>query len=154
MIPIATSSTPLLLLAASISFALGITLPLIEVDRLYFFSQQPSLIEVTAKLWSNGDAAIAVLTGLFSIAFPIAKLAVLHVAAFQHPEAAMEVPRWLKALSKWSMLDVLLVALLIFAAKTRGLASAATKSGLWFFALSVILTAIVSGILSRQSKPR
>ena len=42
---------------------------------------------------------------------------------------------WLRALSNWSMLDVVLVALVIFAAKTSGLATAFTQPGLWFFAL-------------------
>jgi len=41
-------------------------------------------------------------------------------------------------LAKWSMLDVLLVAIAIFAAKTSGLASAVSQPGLWFFAISTI----------------
>ena len=34
------------------------------------------------------------------------------------------------------------MALVTFAAKTSGLASVAVKPGLWFFALSVVLTAL------------
>ncbi len=37
------------------------------------------------------------------------------------------------------MLDVVLVALVIFAAKTSGLATAFTQPGLWFFAASAVL---------------
>jgi hypothetical protein len=43
---------PLLLLGASLSFALGVTQPLMEIDRLYFFSATPSLIEITTGLWT------------------------------------------------------------------------------------------------------
>ncbi len=141
---------PLVLLGASLSFALGITLPLMQVDRLYFFTTTPSLVEITASLWTNGDIAIAIITALFSLIFPLAKLAVLHFAAFPTPGSAVTLPSWFKAIARWSMLDVLVVALVIFAAKTSGLASAAAKPGLWFFALSVVLTALASAAVARK----
>ena len=49
------------------------------------------------------------------------------------------------------MLDVVLVALVIFAAKTSGLATASTQPGLWFFAASVILTAAASTLAKAES---
>jgi paraquat-inducible protein A len=141
---------PLLLLGASLSFALGVTLPLMQVDRLYFFTTTPSLIDITASLWTNGDIAIAIITALFSLIFPLAKLAALHLAAYPADGAALTLPSWFKAIARWSMLDVLVVALVIFAAKTSGLASAAAKPGLWFFALSVVLTALASASVARD----
>ncbi|EFG9152757.1 paraquat-inducible protein A, partial [Escherichia coli] len=69
---------PLTLLAASFCLALGLTLPLVRLDRLYFFSDQPSLLQMTAGLWSGGEYLLALVVGLFSIVFPIAKLATLH----------------------------------------------------------------------------
>jgi paraquat-inducible protein A len=139
---------PLLLLGASLCFALGVSQPLMEIDRLYFFTATPSLIEVTTGLWGHGDYAIAIITALFSLIFPLAKLAVLHVAAYPASGGALRIPHWFKALARWSMLDVLVVALVIFAAKTSGLASAAAKPGLWFFALSVVLTAGASVVVT------
>jgi paraquat-inducible protein A len=138
---------PIILLGASMSFALGVTLPLIQVDRLYFLSSSPSLIEVTASLWTHGNVAIAIVTAAFSIVFPMLKLIVLHVAAFRAHGTKVEIPGWFKALARWSMLDVMVVALIIFAAKTSGLATAATKPGLWFFAISAVLTAVASAAL-------
>jgi paraquat-inducible protein A len=145
------SILPLLLLGASFSFALGITLPLIQIDRLYFFTTTPSLVEITSALWTNGDIAIAIITALFSLIFPLAKLAVLHFAAFPSSEGQTTLPSWFSAIARWSMLDVLVVALVIFAAKTSGLASAAAKPGLWFFALSVVLTALASAAAARKN---
>jgi paraquat-inducible protein A len=55
--------------------------------------------------------------------------------------------RLLGAVSKWSMMDVLLVALVIFAAKTSGLADAFTQPGLWFYATSVATAAIATVLL-------
>ena len=142
---------PLLLLGASLSFALGVTQPLMEIDRLYFFTATPSLIEVTSGLWTHGDYAIAGITALFSLIFPLAKLAFLHIAAFSPAGGGLAIPAWFKTLARWSMLDVLVVALVIFAAKTSGLASAAAKPGLWFFALSVALMALASAAVAKRS---
>lgn len=140
---------PAILMCASISFALGVTLPLMQVDRLYFLSSSPSLFDVFASLWTNGDFAIALVTVLFSVVFPLLKLMVLHFAAFRAHQTNVKIPQWFKALARWSMLDVMVVALIIFAAKTSGLATAATKPGLWFFALAAVLTALASSILAR-----
>ena len=54
------------------------------------------------------------------------------------------------ALANWAMMDVVRVALVIFAAKTSGLATAFTLPGLWFFALSVVLTVGASALLRRE----
>jgi len=137
---------PFILLAATLCFAFGIVLPLITVDRLYFFSDEPSLIGMVSALWQAGDPLLATVVALFSVVFPALKLGLLHRAAY----GGGAVPNWLKALSNWSMLDVVLVALVIFAAKTSGLATAVTKPGLWFFAASVVLTAAASALIRQR----
>ena len=63
---------------------------------------------------------------------------------------SQRIPAWFRALSNWSMLDVVLVALVIFAAKTSGLATAFTQPGLWFFAVSAVLTAAASALAKRK----
>jgi paraquat-inducible protein A len=146
------SLTPLILFAASACFALGIVLPLIHVDRLYFFSDEPSLIGMVAALWSGGDWLLASVVALFSVVFPAMKLGLLHNAAYAQAGNAASIPGWFRALSNWSMLDVVLVALVIFAAKTSGLATAFTKPGLWFFAASVALTATASALIKRTQQ--
>jgi paraquat-inducible protein A len=55
-------------------------------------------------------------------------------------------------LSKWSMADVLVVALAIFAAKTSGLADAAAQSGIWFYAAATLLSACAAVILTRRAR--
>ena len=84
---------PLILLVAAISVALGVTLTLIQVDRLYFLVTSPSLIEVVSSLWAHEDRAIAVVTALFSIIFPALKLTVHHFAAFRSHESRIESPK-------------------------------------------------------------
>lgn len=120
--------------------------------KALFFSSTPSLIEITTSLWTHGDVPIAIITALFPLVFPLAKLAVLHVAAFPATSGVVALPSWFKVIARWSILDVLVVALVIFAAKTSGLASAAAKPGLWFFTLSVALTALASASVARRER--
>lgn len=143
---------PILLFCATVAFALGVTLPLIHVERLYFFTEEPSLVGMIASLWSGEDPLLAIVIALFSIVFPSVKLLLLHIAAHSGRAAHHRVPAWLRGLSNWSMLDVVLVALVIFTAKTSGLAAAFTKPGLWFFALSVVLTVAVSALLRNEQR--
>jgi paraquat-inducible protein A len=134
-------------LAATFCFALGIALPLVEVQRLYFLSDRPSLVDIITELWAEGEILLSLVIALFSLLFPAAKLVAMQLAAL-----GADLPRgaaWLKLVSRWWMLDVLLVALVIFAAKTSGLATAIGLPGLWFFAASVLLTAGASAVAER-----
>jgi paraquat-inducible protein A len=143
---------PIILFGATLCFALGVTLPLIEVERLFLFSEEPSLVAMVAGLWAGGDFALALLIALFSVLFPALKLALLHADAYGGPAGADRLPTWVHALARWSMLDVVLVAIVVFAAKTTGLATVLVRPGLWFFAGSVLLTAAASALLDWAAK--
>lgn len=145
---------PAVLCGASFCFALGITLPLVRIERFFVLTDEPSLITMIASLYRSGEWAIAGLVLLFSVIFPAMKLFLLHAAAFAQAGENSRVPAWFRALSNWSMLDVVLVALVIFAAKTSGLATAFTQAGLWFFAASVALTVIAAAIIKKRETPK
>ncbi|MGB7286922.1 MAG: paraquat-inducible protein A [Salaquimonas sp.] len=131
---------PYLLLVSAIAFGLGISLPLVRFEKLYFFSDTPSLIGIVGGLWSDGSGGLAFLVALFSMLFPVVKMAV----AFRSSYDGVKLPKWAGILSKWSMMDVLLVAIIIFAAKTSGLATAITQPGIWFYGLSAVVLAVAS----------
>lgn len=144
-----------LLLVAAICFGLGITLPIIHVEKLYFFEDTPSLIEIVAEMWTAGNWLIVIAVVGFSILFPLMKLTIVFITAIA-PDTKLahsSITRFAGTLSKWSMMDVLLVAIVIFAAKTSGLADASAQPGLWFYATSAISGAIAASLLKRQSKP-
>ena len=145
------AALPVLLFAATFSLALGLVLPLISVERLFVLSDEPSLVVMLLGLWSGGDRLLAVLVGMFSMVFPTLKLVMLHLAAYGGEGWSRRIPAWFRVLANWSMLDVVLVALLIFAVRTSGLATAVTKPGLWFFAASAVLTACASGLAGRRA---
>lgn len=131
----------LFLTLAPISFSLGIVLPLVRFESFYFFDETPSLIGIVHTLFAGGDYLLAILVGCFSILFPIVKQFAVMFEAFSHGK---EQPKFLiklvPILSKWSMMDVLLVAIVIVAAKTSGMANAFSQPGLWFYAASALLT--------------
>jgi len=131
---------PYLLLIAAISFGLGISLPLVRFEKLYFFSETPSLIAIVSGLWTEGSIGLALIVGLFSLIFPVVKMAV----AFNATIARSGLPAWANILSKWSLMDVLLVAIVVFAAKTSGLATAISQPGIWFYAASTLTLALAS----------
>jgi len=143
----------LLLVGASFAFALGITLPLMRFESFYLFSTDASLVEVILSLWSGGDGLLALLVGLVSIAFPLVKLLLVAAEQVAKEGAAREglLDRLVPVLSKWSMMDVLLVAIVIFATKTSGLAQAFTQPGLWFYAGSSLAVVALSA-LGRKAK--
>ena len=143
---------PLFLVASAFCLALGLVLPLVRFEKLYFFSETPSLIGIVTSLWSQGSPALALVIALLSIVFPIAKLIGIAVEATAPSPGGRQdraVARLLPILGKWSMMDVMLVALVIVAAKTSGMATAFTQPGLWFYAASAVMT----GILQMRLRP-
>jgi paraquat-inducible protein A len=143
---------PATLLLATVSFTLGITLPLVRVERFLILSDEPSLVRIVLDLWNARQGGLACVILVFSILVPGLKLFLLHAAAYAGANGGL--PTWFHALSKWSMLDVLLVALVIFAAKTSGLATAFAQPGLWFFAGSVVLTVAAAALVRKEGGQR
>lgn len=131
---------PLLLLVSAISFGLGISLPLMKFEKLWLFSETPSLLSIVADLWGENEILLFIVVTAFSLIFPMVKLFTVFQAVFTRTKAAS----WATALAKWSMMDVLLVAIVVFAAKTSGFANAFTQPGLWFFALSAITVSLAT----------
>ncbi|MEM0898519.1 MAG: paraquat-inducible protein A [Pseudomonadota bacterium] len=140
-----------LLVISALSLPLGLTLPVMEFKRLYFLSTTPSIIDIIASVWNETDYAIAALIFVVSIFFPLLKLLVigLQIASDGNADAG-PTARLVNTFSKWSMLDVMLVAIAIFAAKTTGLASAVTKPGICFFAISAITATLAAHIVSKD----
>ncbi|WP_417773061.1 paraquat-inducible protein A [Stappia sp.] len=137
----------LLLPVATAAFVLGLILPLMELERLYVFTDRPSLLQLLQGLWSDGETWLAAVVALFSVIFPAAKIVALHVAVVS--ERSGFALTLLHALGKWSMMDVMLVALVIFAAKTSGFASAATLPGLWCYGAAVVASALSAALARR-----
>jgi paraquat-inducible protein A len=144
--------TPLFLVLSAFFLALGLVLPLVRFEKLVFFNETPSLLGIVSSLWGQDNQMLAIVVALFSIVFPFAKpigIAFEATVPADDERANGMVSRLMPILGKWSMMDVMLVALVIFAAKTSGMAQAFTQPGLWFYAASAVLT----GLLQMRLRP-
>ncbi|MEL6818108.1 MAG: paraquat-inducible protein A [Pseudomonadota bacterium] len=143
-------ATALLTLIAALCLPLGWVLPLLQLERLYFFKDTPSLVDLVTGLWAEGDLGLSSIIVIVSFIFPLAKLAGLSIILAlpnDRHDRAQQIGNWLAVFSKWSMLDVVLVALAIFAAKTSGLAAAISQPGIWFFTASTVTSSIAAGLI-------
>ena len=154
---------PVLLVAAPFLLALGLILPLVRFERLYFFNETPSLIEIVLSLWQGGDGLLAAIVALVSIVLPFLKMIGITVEAMGITAEATAAGggtgslfyrRVVPHLSKWSMMDVLLVAIVIAAAKTTGLANAFTQPGLWCYAASSMISGLLHSLTGDASGPK
>lgn len=147
----------LLLGAAMVLFALGVALPIMRFERLYFFSEEPSLWQLIGGLAGDGSVALAVTVALFSIVFPALKLAALGYELIAADGSRSDMlRRVMPHLARWSLMDVMLVAMVIFAAKTSGLAKAVTLPGFWCYAASAVIAAILPSVvkLGKTATPK
>ena len=144
---------PLLILAAAVCLGFGLSLPLIDVEKL-FWDTEYSVATGVFGLWKDGEHVLAAIVFFFSVVFPIAKLSLLLWIWFGRvdPQQRDATLRWLAALGKWSMLDVFIVAILIVAAKL-GPTSVSARAGIYFFGgailLSMLATILVQGLAKR-----
>jgi len=153
---------PVLLIAAPFLLALGLILPLVRFETLYFFNKTPSLIEIVLSLWQGGDGLLAAIVALVSIVLPFLKMIGITVEAMGITAEATAAGRSgslfcrrvVPHLSKWSMMDVLLVAIVIAAAKTTGLADAFTQPGLWCYAASSMISGLLHSLMGDASGPK
>ena len=146
---------PVLLVAAPFLLALGLVLPLIRFETFWFFEETPSLLEIVASLWNGGDIALAAVVALVSIGLPVMKM--IGIAAESMAAGgtgSLFYRNVVPHLSKWSMMDVLLVAIVIAAAKTTGIANAFTQPGLWCYAASAMISGLLHALGRDASGPK
>lgn len=132
----------LAILGASVCLALGISLPIIKLTRYVFWSTEHSLLSTVTVLLKDHQYFLGLTILLFSIVFPVLKLLYLLLVSTLPASEIQRQSRRLKALEwlgKWSMHDVLVLALTIFFIKSQGVYDAASLNGVYFFTAAVVL---------------
>lgn len=132
---------PALLVSLALLVA-GLLLPAITI-RSFGFARDYSLLDSVLGFLDQGDWFLFAVVALFSIAFPLGKIATgltfWYLLDGAHP-AAPRLLDGLSALSKYSMLDVFIVALVVLVADGRLLTSADIGIGTIVFSLAVLLS--------------
>ncbi len=132
---------PVLILVSLVFLFLGLFLPVITLKELVFWKHTFSVLTGIVSLVTEKHYLLAVIIFVFSVIFPIYKLAMLLSIWFRKmtDEERVIYVQWLAGLGKWSMLDVFVVAITIVIAKISGFASAKPEIGIYFFGGSVLI---------------
>jgi paraquat-inducible protein A len=144
---------PVLLVIALVCLVAGLTLPIMEVRNFWVFRGSYSIFDGIVVLIEQGDVLIAAVVAAFSVLLPTAKivgLLALWRAVRRGRSHSSNLPALLEAVGKWSMLDVFVVALIVFAAKASMLADANVAPAVIPFVASIVLTFYCARSIKRQ----
>jgi len=143
----------MLMAGAALCLLLGLTLPVVKLTWLYFFDNRHSIISIIWVLFQDKEWLLSGVLIIFSALFPLIKLSYLLVLYLRRLNDILPSEKLLFILSwlgRWSMLDVLVLALIVFYTKQTGVADATVLPGIYFFAVSVLLTMWASELAEQQ----
>lgn len=136
-----------LLIAALLLFILGINVPLIKTTKFYFIKENYSLIDVLSNLKSKNEILLYWVMLTFTFIVPLMKMVAIAFEVFFYKSRNTK-SRIISLLSKWAMVDVLVLAVLISCMKSgNGLVEMSSSNGLGYFTSSVVLSHLISTLL-------
>lgn len=137
-----------LIILATVFFALGIILPVIRFTTVYVWSREHSIATIIWALFENEEYFLTAVLFLFSILFPFLKLfylLTLLTSPDLPPEFRTRSISTMEWLGRYSMTDVMVLALLIFYVNSSGYTEADVLPGVYFFAASALMTMLAYG---------
>jgi paraquat-inducible protein A len=140
-----------LAVAALVVLVLGVNVPFISMAQLGR-ERVFSLLGGVIELFRRDHVLLGVVLGVFSIVFPFAKLLAILMATSRLVPISQRLRRGLhKAAAltgKYSLLDILVVAVMIVVVKFDGLAEVAARPGTAWFCGAILLS-IAAGMCVR-----
>jgi paraquat-inducible protein A len=146
-----------MIIGAAGSLVLGLTLPVLQLTYFYIWSDTHSFVSIVGALYTERELFLAGILVVFSMLFPVIKLLYLIVAyttMVAGGRARQRVLNRMSWLGKWSMLDVLVLALIIFYVKASALTEAAALPGIYFFTGAVMMTMIAYALVEHSPAAR
>ena len=137
----------LLIIASLILLGMGVFMPMMTLEKFYFFDNQVSLYSALNDLLFQKEWVLFAAILIFSIVFPIIKSLFLFLVlntAQNNKNKHRTLLHWLANLGKWSMLDVFVVALLLVTVKLDMIANVQIHWGIYAFGGSVMLTMVLT----------
>lgn len=147
----------LLLLGALSSLIIGVSAPLLTLEKLYFFENTVSLFTTVTELFSQKEWFLFIVIAVFSLCIPVIKItSLVLILNLDYTKGSFldKALHVIETIGKWSMLDVFVVALLLVSVKLGVLAKVDIHYGLYAFAASVLLTMGLSYWITILSKKR
>jgi paraquat-inducible protein A len=138
----------LFILTAAICFALGIILPSIRFTTIYVWTNEHSIASIIYALYRTQEYFLAAVITVFSVFFPFLKLLYLLTLCLSpnlssdFRQKSFSTMEWL---GRYSMTDVMVLALMIFYMNSSGYIEARVLPGVYCFAASALMTMFAYG---------
>ena len=136
-----------------IALTAGLLLPALRVTELRLFDTVYSVLGGLEALRQAGDWPLLILIFAFSIVLPYAKLALLAwVWRRGRPSGSHKALDLVEALGRWSLLDVLVVALAVVTLQGNFFVRTRLEPGLYLFAAAALLSMALSAWTRRLAR--
>jgi len=132
-----------LLVVAGLLLVFGWMLPIMTIDKLVFLTERISILESCQVLWEEEQYFLFFVIVVFSIVFPLVKLALalyLWYQADAHSRSLQRLLGWLEIIGRWSMLDVFAVAIAVVAIQLSLISEVTMHAGIYVFTLAIVLS--------------
>ena len=125
-------------------------------DKMYFFYQNKSVINVLETLWSSKNFPIAILIMVFTFLIPLSKIILTFILLLNPKKYYRRTTNLIHFLTKFSMVDVMVIALFITFFSFSDLGAGVTTAsnileGAYLFSAYVVF-AMISGIFLEKYK--
>ena len=121
--------------------------PLMMVRKAFLLSETFSLMDTLISLLTGREWGLSFILILFSFLFPIAKIVLAIVTWFilnRRGPILLKILFLIDRVGKWSMLDVLIVALIVVGLKASFITDVAVHPGIYLFAGSLLLSMVIT----------
>jgi paraquat-inducible protein A len=133
-------------LAAFVLYIPAITLPLLRIRQLGHYHSS-SILSGAWELLTSGAWFVGAVVLIFSVVLPVLKIGLLlDLCLRQHTPRRHRAAtyRLMEQLGRWSMMDVLLVALLVMFVKLGNIVEFQVGPAVWAFASCVAMTMVAA----------
>ncbi|MCK4747583.1 MAG: paraquat-inducible protein A [Bacteroidales bacterium] len=145
-----------LTLSSGCFYMLGLTKPLFLSEQFFFIEKEVTLLNSIRMMFQNDEMFLGTTILTFTLVFPIFKyLLLLFSMLLKQKDQLLRLNRWISVVSKWSMLDVYIIALLLLNMKFDSrIVNMELKEGVVWFSLSIILimlAMVIQGFRARSN---
>lgn len=152
IVPNTARTLRMLLYLAACLFTAGVILPMFTLSKFVLMTSTFSVLSGVMELLRNGQVLLFLLLTGFSLVLPVLKMLVLYQLLSVSAAKGAKLNRYLHLMhdyGRWSMLDVLVVAILLVTVKLGAIVSIEIHLGLYLFGASVLLLMLITHRLVR-----
>lgn len=136
---------------------MGFVSPMLTLTKLILFQHSLSILTGIMELLKNGQFLLFIIIFAFSVMLPMLKIYVLFRITASGTQEYGTMQRYLQLMheyGRWSMLDVMVVAVLIVTVKLGAIASIDIHYGLYVFSAAVLMIMFITSQVVKLTSPK